>query len=273
MLVMGCSSTGAINCQIIEKKDTGAVLDGLYRFFNETCVPKICYPDQDGALMKALTHGEVSRMDLQGSLHKERGILFETCLPQGHSAHGGIERRIRMIQDSLDRSDIKSTRATATGWQTICKAIEREVNSVPIGFLHHQGTVDPLLRVLCPSLLKNGTFTDRAPKGLFTIPNSGADLMTRIETIYDMWFRVWNMGYLPLIMDRQKWHIEGENLKKDDLVYFKLTDSPLAADWRFGKVEYIDTGRDGLVRGIGISYKNKDGETEEDWRHSVAGND
>ena len=93
--------------------------------------------------------------------------------------------------------------------------------------------------------------------------------MTRIETIYDMWFRVWNMGYLPLIMDRQKWHIEGENLKKDDLVYFKLTDSPLAADWRFGKVEYIDTGRDGLVRGIGISYKNKDGETEEDWRHSV----
>ena len=174
-----------------------------------------------------------------------------------------------MIQESLDRSDIKSTRCTATGWQTICKVIEREINSVPIGFLHHQGTVDPLLRVLCPSLLKNGTFTDRAPIGLFTIPDSGDDLMTKIETIYNMWFKVWNVAYVPLVMDRQKWHIEGENLTKNDLVYFKLTDSPMAADWRFGKVEYTDVGRDGLVRRVGISYKNKDGDDEEDWRHSV----
>ena len=269
MLVMGCASTGTINCQIIEKKDTGAVLDGLNRFFSETCVPKICYPDQDGALMRALKHGEVCLVDLQGSLHRQRGIMFETCLPQGHFAHGRIERRIRMIQESLDRSDIKSTRCTATGWQTICKAIEREINGVPIGFLHHQGTVDPLLRILCPSLLKNGTFSDRAPKGLFTIPNSEEDLMTKIESIYNMWFKVWNVAYVPLIMDRQKWHIEGENLTKNDLVYFKLTDSPMAADWRFGKVEYADVGRDGLVRGVGISYKNKDGDNEEDWRHSV----
>ena len=93
--------------------------------------------------------------------------------------------------------------------------------------------------------------------------------MTKIETIYNMWFKVWNVAYLPLIMDRQKWHIEGENLTKNDLVYFKLTDSPMAADWRFGKIEYTDVGRDGLVRRVGISYKNKDGDDEEDWRHSV----
>ena len=160
-----------------------------------------------------------------------------------------------MLQESLERSEMKKSRCTATGWQTICKAIEHEVNSVPMGFLHHQGSSNPLLRVLCPNLLKSSTFTDRAPRGLFSIPNSVGDMMTKIEDTYNMWFQVWNCDYLPLVMDRPKWQVEEENLKEQDLVYFKLTDSKLSADWRLGKVEYVNIGRDGKVRSVGVSYK------------------
>ena len=265
MLVMACAATGTVNCQVIEKKDTEFVLDGLNRFFNEVCVPKICYPDQDGALMKALREGEIDLQDLQGRLHREKGIYFETCLPQGHSAHGRIEAKIKTLQETLERSGMKGSRCTATGWQTIAKAIEREVNGVPLGFLHHQGTANPLLRVLCPSLLKNSTFTDRAPKGLFKIPDSVDGMMTKIEDIYNLWFKIWNVEYVPLIMNRQKWHVETDNLVVNDLVYFKMTDSPLKADWKLGKVEYTKLGRDGLVRELGISYSHKD--TEDDWTH------
>ena len=268
MMVMGCVVTGAVNCQIIEKKDTEAVLDGLTRFFCETSVPKICYPDQDGALMKALNEGEISILDLQGRLHRERGILFETCLPQGHYQHGRIERRIKMLQESLERSNIRLTAsATATGWQTIAKVIENEVNSIPLGYLHHQGSLNPLMRVLCPSLLKNGTYSDRAPKGIFTIPDSITGTMENIVTIYNMWFQLWNTTYLPLVMDRPKWHIEEENLQTNDLVYFKLTDSKLSADWKVGKVEYVKIGRDGKVREVGIAFKNMD--EDGDWKHSL----
>ena len=275
MLVVACVVTGAVNCQIIERRDTGAVLDGLNRFFNEVCVPKVCYPDKDGAIMKALREGEIDIQDMQGRLHRERGIYFETCLPQGHYQHGRIERRIRMLQESLERSEMKNTRCTATGWQTICKAIEREVNSVPMGFLYHQGSANPLLRILCPNLLKSSTFTDRAPKGLFSIPDSADELITRIETTYNLWFQVWNCEYLPLVMDRPKWQLEEENLKENDLVYFKLTDSKLAADWRLGKVEFVNNGRDGKVRSVGISYKimlesdEKVYHEDFEWKHSV----
>ena len=44
-----------------------------------------------------------------------------------------------------------------------------------------------------------------------------------------------------------------------------MTDSPLKADWRLGKIEYTKTGRDGLVREVGISYGHKD--EEDDWNH------
>ena len=140
-----------------------------------------------------------------------------------------------MLQESLQRSDIRGSRCTATGWQTICKAIEHEVNTVPLGFLYHHGSSNPLLRILCPNLLKKTTYTDRAPKGLFSIPNSPQDLMTNIDKTYMTWFQVWNNEYLPLVMDRPKWNQDEENLKEGDLVYFKLTDSKLSADWRFGR--------------------------------------
>ena len=102
---------------------------------------------------------------------------------------------------------------------------------------------------------------------MFTIPDSAGDMMDNIVTIYNMWFRLWNTTYLPLVMDRPKWHLEEENLQTNDMVYFKLTDSKLSADWKVGKVEYVKIGRDGKVREVGIAFKNMD--EDGDWKHSL----
>ena len=92
-------------------------------------------------------------------------------------------------------------------------------------------------------------------------------MTANIVTIYNMWFKLWNTTYLPLVMDRPKWHIEEENLQTNDLVYFKLTDSKLSADWKVGKVEYVKIGRDAKVREVGIAFKNMD--EDGDWKHSL----
>ena len=68
------------------------------------------------------------------------------------------------------------------------------------------------------------------------MPNSGPDLMTRVEEAYKLFFRVWNTDYVPLISRRQKWHSESENLVPGDIVYFKLKDSVLSAKWVIGKI-------------------------------------
>ena len=49
-LIFCCAVTGMTNVQLIERKDTAAVLDGCSRFFNEAGVPKIMLLDDDGAL-------------------------------------------------------------------------------------------------------------------------------------------------------------------------------------------------------------------------------
>ena len=162
MMVFACGATGTINIQVIEGKTTQHILDGMNRFFNETTVPKIMYADQEGGLVKALKYGKVDVTDLSGTLSSQRGILFETVVPQGHSAHGRIEKRIHMLQSTLEQSQIRNSRCTGLGWQTLGKLIERTVNSVPIGYLHHQsGGHNPLLRILSPNCLKLITTSDR----------------------------------------------------------------------------------------------------------------
>ena len=77
-----------------------------------------------------------------------------------------------------------------------------------------------------------------------------------------LWYSIWNVDYIPLIAQRQKWHAETENLVENDVVYFKLTDSKLAQKWLIGKVEFVNISKDGKARTVGVSYKHdtEDGE-------------
>ena len=263
MVVFGCAATATINIQVMEGgKDTDCFLDAFNRFFSEACVPKVFFPDKDGALLKLLAEGEVDLRNLEGILSKERGICFRTCSAQGHSAHGRIEARIKMIQESLERSSIKKEKLHSLGWQTVAKLVEREVNSIPLGYLHHETDMGVLLRVLSPNCLKLNTSSDRAPAGVFSVPRTAASMMKKIETTYTLWYKIWNEEYIPLVAQRQKWHSETENLVENDIIYFKLRDSKLAQSWLIGKVEFIDISKDGKVRTVGVSYKHdtEDGE-------------
>ena len=96
--------------------------------------------------MKALAEGEVDIIGRDGVLARERGILFEPCLAQDHSAHGRIEARIKMVQQSLERSNIKLAKMRTMGWQTLAKVIERDVNNIPLGYLQYDTDLGPSSR-------------------------------------------------------------------------------------------------------------------------------
>ena len=155
-----------------------------------SAVPKICYVDKDSAMVKVLTEGQMDILSNDGVVSKQPGISFETCAAQGHNRHGRIEARIRMLQDTFDRSDIKGIKLHSLGWQTFAKVVEHEVNSIPIGFLQHQDDVAPLLRVLTPNFLKLNAASNRSPKDLFVLPDSGHDLISRLEDAYRTFFKV-----------------------------------------------------------------------------------
>ena len=268
IMVFVCAATGTTNCQVIEGKSAGYCMDGFNRFFCETTVPKIVYTDAEGGLLKALNEGEVDLVDMAGNMKLNNGIVFETCVPQGHSAHGKVEKKIHLLQQALERSGIRNSRCTATGWMCIAKLIERSVNSIPIGYLYHQsGGNNALLRILTPNNLRLITTGDRSPAGIFTIPDKPEDIIDNIEEKYRLWYTVWNECYVPLIMRGKKWHEENDNLVPGDVIYFKLQESAMSANWRIGKVEKVKVGADGFVRQVTISYTDTIADNPEDWTH------
>ena len=151
----------------------------------------------------------------------------------------------------------------------IGKTIERDINDMPIGFLYDQSYTNgnPLLRVLRPSTLKGINSSDRAPRGLFSIPDSPHSHFSKVQETYDLWAKCWATSYVPLILSRQKWHEADDNLHPNDIIYFKLEDSLLKPTWRLRKVENVNLGRDGRVRDVTLAYKilKDDGS----WIHSV----
>ena len=145
-MVLACASTGTVNVQFLEGKSTASCVSGFNRFFCETTVPKIILTDAEGGLLKGLKEGEVDLVDMQGTLSKEKGIHFEVATPQAHYQHGRIEKKIHLLQESLERSKLRDSATTATAWMTVGKSIERYVNSIPIGYLYHgPGGNNPLL--------------------------------------------------------------------------------------------------------------------------------
>ena len=92
-------------------------------------------------------------------------------------------------------------------------------------------------------------------------------MLETIEQKYTTWYEVFNTSYLPIIMQRQKWHFSKENLVEGDIVYFKLTKSKMSSSWKVGKVERVTLSKDGFVRHAVILYKDVSGDCPEDWAH------
>ena len=110
---------------------------GFNKFFSKTTVPKIILTNAEVGLLKSFDEGEVDLMDMQGILSRERNIHFEVATPQAHYQHGKIEKKIHLLQESLERSDLRNSATTTTAWMTVRKSIKPCMNSIPIGYLSH----------------------------------------------------------------------------------------------------------------------------------------
>ena len=94
-MVLACCSTGTVNVQLMEGKDTQSCIEAFNRFFCETAVPKIILTDAEGGLLKSLKEGLIDLVDLSGTLMEQRSIHFETAVPQANYQHRRIEKKTR----------------------------------------------------------------------------------------------------------------------------------------------------------------------------------
>ena len=258
VLVFACPTTKMVNLKVIEGKSADAVVEGVTRLCCEQGgVPNYVLVDQDSSIVKVLSEAEVNMKDLELLMHREKGIQFKTCPVAGHKFHGLVEKKIRTVQECLEKCDIANMRLHATGLQTYCKLVENDMNSLPMGYSYGRDSDNsPLLRLVFPNMLKTGKLSSRALDGPVRMPSGPGELMKRVEKGYQAFFKLWNVTMIPKLMKSHKWFNSKCQLMVGDIIYFQKDESELSSKWTVGKVTEVTRSRDGLVRRATVMYQN-----------------
>ena len=127
ILTLVCSTTGMTNLKVMEAYDVTQFLLAFSRFACEVGYPKVVLIDAGSQLMSGCENMVLNMCDIKGTLNREYGIEFSPCPVGGHNFHGKVERKIKSVQESIEKS-VHNARLSTLQWETLCSEIANSIN-------------------------------------------------------------------------------------------------------------------------------------------------
>ena len=257
VIVFCCGTTGAVDLKVMESYTASSFIFGFKRFSSQVGFPKMLLPDQGSQLLKACGDVNLKFKDIKGQLNTEYGIEFSPCPVGSHYMHGRVERKIRLVRESIERS-VCGKRLSIIGWETLCAEIANGINDLPLGLSNRNvdlGNLD----LLTPNRLLLGRNNERSPAGPVDINGSYDRVIEANNEIYHIWFKCWLTEYVPKLMQQQKWFQTSEReLAVGDIVLFKKAEKVLECHYKYGMVKELKRSKDDVTRSVIVEYQNAD---------------
>ncbi|XP_066927413.1 uncharacterized protein [Clytia hemisphaerica] len=123
--------------------------------------------DEGGQLIKGSETMKLDIVDIQ--LHRDQRINFETCPVGGHNHHGRVERKIREVRSSLEKS-MHNERLSIIQWKTMAAILTNSINDAPIAVRNVKGNFE-MGDLLTPNRLILGRNNNPGPSGTLSVEN------------------------------------------------------------------------------------------------------
>ena len=94
-----------------------AFIQAFIRFSCKVGYPRIMVTDEGSQLIKGSDNMKISCTDVKGKLHRDMMVDFATCPVGGHNYNGKVERRIKHVKESLEKT-ISNQRLSVLQWET-----------------------------------------------------------------------------------------------------------------------------------------------------------
>ena len=250
-----CATTGMTNLRIMEGYDATQFLLAFSRFSGEAGFPKLLLIDEGSQLVRGCEKMRINMCNIQGILSTEYGTQFQTCPVGGHNYHGKAERKIKSIQETLEKSIPPKSRLSTLEWETLCCNIGNTVNNLPVAIGNETEDLE-CIDLITPNRLKLGRNNDRCPVGPIEITDKFDRILEQNATIYNAWWEAWLVTAVPKLVPQPKWFKDSGGVRVGDVVIFKRRETVLSGVYQYGMIQSIKESSDGAVRTVVIRYHN-----------------
>ena len=163
--------------------------------------PKRLLCDEGSQLVKGCKDMRLDWINIKSKLMKGNQIEFEVCPVQGHNMHGKVERKIREINLSIEKS-IQNHRLSLLQWETLVSSIANQINNLPLAVCDVSGDFE-CLDLITPNRLMSGRNNEYCPDGVIFCDNPAA-IIKENKKIFNAWFEVWLLVHVPKLMKQSK---------------------------------------------------------------------
>ena len=104
LIVFCCCATSAIKIKVMDDYTTTSFIQSFTRFSCDHGYPRKLLCDEGSQLVKGCKEMLLDWTDIKTKLMKKCRVEFDVCPVQGHNMHGKVERKIREVNSSIEKS-------------------------------------------------------------------------------------------------------------------------------------------------------------------------
>ena len=255
-----CLYSRAVHIELLEDMSTDTFIQALRCFMAVRRPVNTIICDNGTNIVGAKNELEKELDQAEPSLMEyllQTRIDFKFNSPNASQQGGVTERMIRSVKAVLNgmarkhrnRMDKKTLR---TGFNEAVNI----VNNRPLTAAFINNPEDNIITPNQLLTMKDKTVRAPPPGKFHREDMYGKSRWKASQQWAEEFWSAWKSDYLQVIMVRQKWQMEKENIKVGDVVIVK-DDSIARGDWRIGVVTEARGETDGLVRNVEVRLGNR----------------
>ena len=183
-------------------------------------------------------------------------VDFATCPVGGHNYNGKVERRIKHVKESLEKT-ISNQRLSLLQWETIAAEVSNAINNLPSALGNIVSDFENM-DVITPNRLKLGRNNKRSPVSPMKVVGNHLKVLEENKKIFSVWFETWLISHIPKLMEQPKWFRSDQDKKICDVVLFIKNEGSVVNTYQYGMVHEIELSRDRLLQKVVIKYRNSE---------------
>ena len=241
----------------LEGIETQDVCAALERHSNRYGVPGFVYID-NGTQLKALQYAKFSIRDVEARIQDDLGIKIIVSNAKAHSERGRVERRIRVLRETLEKLGVDTTvPMTCLQWDTLFSRISNTIDNLPIARGDTSNEINLGYEIITPNRLKLGRNNFRSLEGNgidLEMSSNFTKILDRNRSIYQQWYQSFIDNVHLLNLRPNKWLKSSRLPVVSDIVIFVFNDGSYTKEstcWRLGKVVGVQGSK------VTLSYSTK----------------